>query len=87
MMSASRTRRRRLNRARAEFWSLKYRFQQRQINKQLLEIPDVCYYVPNLRNEPGRRNASSSGRQCNVIGGRCTKETERNPCQIYRPKD
>ena len=52
MVSASRTRRRRINRARAEFWSVKYRFQQRQINKQLLdEIPDVCYYVPNLRRE------------------------------------
>lgn len=51
MMSASRTRRRRLNRARAEFWSVKYRFQQRQINEQLLAIPDVCYYVPNLRRE------------------------------------
>jgi len=50
-MSASRTRRRRINRARAEFWSVKYRFQQMQINEQLMAIPDVCYYVPNLRKE------------------------------------
>lgn len=50
-MTASITRKRRLNRARAEFWSVKYRFQQRQINEQLLAIPDVCYYVPNLRRE------------------------------------
>ncbi len=50
-MSASRTRRRRINRARGVFWSVKYRFQQQQINKQLLAIPDVCYYVPNLKKE------------------------------------
>jgi len=48
-MTASITRKRRLNRARAQFWSVKYRHQQNRINKQLLEIPDVCYYVSNLR--------------------------------------
>jgi len=51
-MTASITSKRRLNRARAQFWSVKYRHQQMQINKKLLdEIPDVCYYVPNLRRE------------------------------------
>ena len=53
-MTASRTRKRRINRARAGFWSVKYRFQQMQINKKLLdEIPDVCYYVPCLRRVKG----------------------------------
>ena len=51
-MTASRTRKRRINRARGVFWSVKYRFQQMQINKKLLDdIPDVCYYVTNLRRE------------------------------------
>lgn len=50
-MTASRARRRRINRARAEFWSVKYHHQQKEINEQLLTIPGACYYVPNLRRE------------------------------------
>lgn len=25
--------------------------------------------------------------ECKVIGGQCTKHAERNPCQIYEPKE
>ena len=48
-MSKGRNTRREARRKSAEFWAVRYRFQQQQINQNLLKIPDVCYFVPSLR--------------------------------------
>ncbi|MCK9569483.1 hypothetical protein M0R72_11135 [Candidatus Pacearchaeota archaeon] len=48
-MSSGRETKRARRQALQDAWSVKHHHRQQEINDRLLEIPDVCYRVPNLR--------------------------------------